>query len=119
MVLFTYSQSADEIKSVVKAESVEGTLDKYTLGKNLTLADTEYKYSKNIAFSFGSETSMTTKSDYVIYLDTNGMVIYVDEQEFDASQYAYVLYTPEQQQPLRQGSGSAGHVRRLREDGGY
>ena len=36
---------------------------------------------------------MTTKSDYVIYLDTNGMVIYVDEQEFDASQYAYVLYT--------------------------
>jgi len=77
----------------VKAESVEGTLDKYTLGKNLTLADTEYKYSKNIAFSFGSETSMTTKSDYVIYLDTNGMVIYVDEQEFDASQYAYVLYT--------------------------
>ena len=54
-------------------------LDKYTLGKNLTLADTEYKYSKNIAFSFGSETSMTTKSDYVIYLDTNGMVIYVDE----------------------------------------
>ena len=93
VVLFTYSQSADEIKSVVKAESVEGTLDKYTLGKNLTLADTEYKYSKNIAFSFGSETSMTTKSDYVIYLDTNGMVIYVDEQEFDASQYAYVLYT--------------------------
>ena len=77
----------------MKAESVEGTLDKYTLGKNLTLADTEYKYSKNIAFSFGSETSMTTKSDYVIYLDTNGMVIYVDEQEFDASQYAYVLYT--------------------------
>ena len=48
----------DEIKSVVKAESVEGTLDKYTLGKNLTLADTEYKYSKNIAFSFGSETSI-------------------------------------------------------------
>ena len=93
VVLFTYSQSADEIKSVVKAESVEGTLDKYTLGKNLTLADTEYKYSKNIAFSFGSETSMTTKSDYVIYLDANGMVIYVDEQEFDASQYAYVLYT--------------------------
>ena len=93
MVRFTYSQSADEIKCVVKAESVEGTLDKYTLGKNLTLADTEYKYSKNIAFSFGSETSMTTKGDYVIYLDTNGMVIYVDEQEFDASQYAYVLYT--------------------------
>ena len=93
VVLFTYSQSANEIKSVVKAESVEGTLDKYTLGKNLTLADTEYKYSKNIAFSFGSETSMTTKSDYVIYLDANGMVIYVDEQEFDASQYAYVLYT--------------------------
>ena len=69
----------------MKAESVEGTLDKYTLGKNLTLADTEYKYSKNIAFSFGSETSMTTKSDYVIYLDTNGMVIYALTRKSEGS----------------------------------
>ena len=94
VVLFTYSQSADEIKSVEVAESVEGTLDKYTLNKNLTLGDTEYKYSKNISFSaIGGQSSMTTKSDYIVYLDANGLVIYVDEQEFDPSQYAYVLYT--------------------------
>ena len=94
VVLFTYSQSADEIKSVEVAESVEGTLDKYTLNKTLTLGDTEYKYAKNISFSaIGYQTSMTTKSDYIVYLDANGLAIYVDEQEFDPSQYAYVLYT--------------------------
>ena len=94
VVLFTYSQSADEIKSVEVAESVEGTLDKYTLNKTLTLGDTEYKYAKNISFSaIGDQSSMTTKSDYIVYLDANGLAIYVDEQEFDPSQYAFVLYT--------------------------
>ena len=92
VVLFTYSQSADAIKSVVAAESVEGTLDKYTIGKKLTLGTTEYKYAKNIAFLFGNEDDMTTKNDYIAYLDANGLVIGVDEKEFDASKYAFVLY---------------------------
>ena len=39
VVLFTYSQKDNEIESVVKAESVTGTLTQYTLGKKLTLAD--------------------------------------------------------------------------------
>ena len=38
------------------------------------------------------ETSMSTKSDYIAYLDQNGLVIYVDEGKFDASKYAFVMY---------------------------
>ena len=92
VVLFTYSQKENEIESVVKAESVTGTLTQYTLGKKLTLADKEYKYNENsVAFEMG-ETSMSTKSDYIAYLDQNGLVIYVDEVKFDASKYAFVMY---------------------------
>ena len=92
VVLFTYSQKDNEIESVVKAESVTGTLTQYTVGKKLTLADKEYKYNENsVAFEMG-ETSMSTKSDYIAYLDQNGLVIYVDEVKFDASKYAFVMY---------------------------
>ena len=92
VVLFTYSQKENEIESVVKAESVTGTLTQYTLGKKLTLADKEYKYNENsVAFEMG-ETSMSTKSDYIAYLDQNGLIIYVDEVKFDASKYAFVMY---------------------------
>ena len=92
VVLFTYSQKENEIESVVKAESVTGTLTQYTLGKKLTLADKEYKYNENsVAFKMG-ETSMSTKSDYIAYLDQNGLVIFVDEVKFDASKYAFVMY---------------------------
>ena len=38
------------------------------------------------------ESSMSTKSDYIAYLDQNGLVIYVDEVKFDASKYAFVMY---------------------------
>ena len=92
VVLFTYSQKENEIESVVKAESVTGTLTQYTLGKKLTLADKEYKYNENsVAFKMG-EPSMSTKSDYIVYLDQNGLVIFVDEVKFDASKYAFVMY---------------------------
>ena len=87
VVLFTYSVKAGEIKSVKMAESVEGNLTKYTTGKSLTLGDTTYKYSKNIE----NTDVMSTKNDYVVYLDENGLVIFVDEKEFNASDYAYVM----------------------------
>ena len=92
IVLFTYSQKDDEIKSVVKAQSVTGTVNQFTLGKKLTLGETEYKYNENnVNFAMG-ETSMTTKNDYIVYLDQNGLVIFVDEVKFDASKYAFVMY---------------------------
>ena len=91
VVLFTYSQSANEIKSVVAAEYVEGTVAEYVSGDNLTVGETKYDYAKNIAFSFGAESDMQTKGDYVVYVDQNGYAIYVDEPEFNPTDYAYVL----------------------------
>ena len=91
IVLFTYSQSANEIKSVVPAEYVEGTVAEYVSGKNLTVGETKYSYAKNIAYAFVNESDMQTKGDYVVYLDANGLVVFVDEQEFNSSDYAFVL----------------------------
>ena len=92
IVLFTYSQSEHSIQTVVKAESTEGIVSAYTHGKNLTLADKEYKYAKNIAFEMGSESDMNTKGEYTIYTDANGLVIYVTQAEFKPTDYAFVLY---------------------------
>ena len=91
IVLFTYSQSAKSIQTVVKAESTEGIVSEYTLTKSLTLADKEYKYAKNIVFDFGAEDTMRTKGTYTIYTDANGLVIFVTEAEFKPTDYAFVL----------------------------
>ena len=84
-VLYTYA--AGEVQSVVVAEKVSGDLSTYTVGKNLTVAGTKYDYSKNKVVP----ASYSTKSDYDVYLDAYGYAIYVDEQEFISSDYAFVL----------------------------
>ena len=84
-VLYTYA--AGEVQSVVVAEKVSGELSTYTAGKNLTVAGTKYDYSKNKVVP----ASYNTKSDYDVYLDAYGYAIYVDEQEFISSDYAFVL----------------------------
>ena len=93
IVLFTYSekQGDEGIQTVTKAQSTEGVVTKYTLTKKLFLGETEYKYSKNIGFSFTNESEMRTKYDYTIYTDANGYVIYVSESEFKPTDYAFVL----------------------------
>ena len=91
VVLFTFSQKENSIQTVVKAESTEGVVSEYTLNKNLTLGDKQYKYAKNIVFDFGAETQMSTKNTYTIYTDANGLVIYVTESEFKPTDYAFVL----------------------------
>ena len=84
-VLYTYANN--EVQSVAVAESVSGEVTTYTTGKNITVGGTKYDYSKNIA----GETAPATKNDYVVYLDAYGYAIYVDEEEFVSSDYAYVI----------------------------
>lgn len=45
IVLFTYSNADEEIKSVVKAESVTGALSKLVLTKSVSLGEETYKFS--------------------------------------------------------------------------
>ena len=90
IVSFTYSESATEIKSMVKLSSVEGTLTERAIGTSLTLGGTTYKYAKTVAWDNVTEAGMNSKSDYKVYLDANGYVAYVTETEFVAGNYALV-----------------------------
>ena len=90
VVLFTYSETANAIKTVAKMESVEGTLSEREIGKSLTVGGTTYKHALNIGFDGFSETNMNNKSSYKVFLDANGYALYVRETEFVVGDYALV-----------------------------
>ena len=75
-VLFTYSEAAEEVKSVAAAEEVSGTVTKVVNkasddeNKGLTIADTEYKTSKMVSGELLGDVSV--KNDYTVYLDAYG-----------------------------------------------
>ena len=89
VVLYTFSETAKEIKSVKAAEKVTGEVTKIVAGKSYTLGGNVYKISKKIGYDAG--VTVSTKSDYNFYLDNEGNVIYVEEDEFVSSDYALVL----------------------------
>ena len=94
-VLYTYSQSAKEIKSVELAKKVEG---KVTVAENsdtnnndkkaLTIDGTRYKAAKMIGGENLADVSV--KQDYTIYVDSYGYMIYVEENE-EIGDYALIL----------------------------
>ncbi len=84
-VLYTYADG--KVQSVALAEKVSGTVTSYTANKSLNIGDTTYKYAQQIA---GTK-APSTKADYDVYLDQYGYAIYVDEQEFVSSDYAFVI----------------------------
>ncbi len=95
-VLYTYSQSAEEVMSLAVAEKVSGTVtrtenDKEDLDaqKSLVIDGETYKASKHVAGEAIGD--VTLKNDYVVYLDAYGYMIYVEEDEFLSSDYALVL----------------------------
>ena len=98
-VLFTYAEGdVDEVKSVVVADKVEGTVTKVVNNANdddnkkLTVAGTEYKMSSEYYVDGGSAlNNIAVKNDYVVYLDAYGYAIYVEETEALSSDYALLL----------------------------
>ncbi len=96
-VLYTYSFKADEVKSVVAAEKVEGYVSK-TINKaanddenkGMTIAGTDYKMSK--ANAGESLSNVSVKNDYTVYLDQYGYIIYVEEIK-EIGNYALLLAT--------------------------
>ena len=97
-VLYTYSQSTEEVMSVKVAESVEGTVTRAENSntndndrKALTIDDHRYTASANSA---GERTSdVTVKNDYVVYLDAYGYIIYIEESEVAINNYALLINT--------------------------
>ena len=94
-VLYTYSLSAKEIKSVELAKKVEG---KVTVAENsdtnnndkkaLTIDGTRYKAAAKIGGENLADVSV--KQDYTIYVDSYGYMIYVEENE-EIGDYALIL----------------------------
>ena len=101
VVAYTYSDKDHEIKTMYKMESVEGSLDKRTVTKNLTLNGTTYKYAKEYDFEGTlTENGLTNKSDYVVYLDNNGLALWIAEAQFSVDAYAMVLKIQGESNPL-------------------
>ena len=98
MVWFTFSESDNEIGEVHKMTSVEGKLDRRVHDSSLTLDGTKYDYGQEKGFDFEApagatatrDDAMTNNSSYVIYLDGAGYVLFVEEAEFAADQYALI-----------------------------
>ena len=87
VVVYTYAN--DEIQSVVKAESVEGTVTKVKDKDNFSLDGTSYSYSKNMDASDKLDTD-DVDAETVAYLDAYGYVIHLDADAV-AQDYAYVV----------------------------
>ena len=94
-VLYTYSQTADEVKSLAVAEKVEGYVsqtinktDDKDANNGLTLAGTSYKMSA--AYSGEELGEISVKGDHTAYLDQYGYAIYVEEVE-EIGNYALLV----------------------------
>lgn len=92
VVGFTYSDDTEEITDMFTLESVEGSLARKNKGSSLTLGDTSYGYSKEYTFEDGleSEENLLNSSEYVVYLDTDGHALWIEEAEFNATAYALI-----------------------------
>lgn len=91
VISYTFSNKSNSIQSMGKIESVEGSLARRTVGKNLTLGDTTYKYSKEYNFEYGlTEEGLTNKSNYRVYLDEKGNALWIEEAEFDINSYVLI-----------------------------
>ena len=90
VVAYTFSDSANEIKSMYLLSPETGTLQSKVSGKSMRLGDTTYKYGKEYTFDDFKESNLSTKSSYVVYLDENDFVLWVEEDEFAVDDYVLV-----------------------------
>ena len=74
------------IKSIAKAEQVTATVTEYVEDDSVTAGGTEYKYAYG---NDNTDGSYELKTDYDLYLDAYGYVIYADGVE-DETNYVYV-----------------------------
>ena len=91
VVAYYYSDSDNEIVEMSKIESVEGTLARKTWTKSMTLGETTYSFAKEYTFETGlKEGDLSNNSQYVVYLDSTGKALWVEEDEFSVKDYAVV-----------------------------
>ena len=90
IVAYTYSDSDQSIQDMYALTAESGTLQSKVSGKSLRLDDTTYKYGKEYTFDDITENDLHTKSSYIVYLDENDFVLWVEEDEFAVDDYALI-----------------------------
>ena len=92
IVLFTYSnKDTGSIESVKVLEGTSAVLNTIYKTSKLTLDGTTISYAQTIDFAQGkSEADLVTKGEYTYYLDDNGYIVYIVENDFLSGDYAFV-----------------------------
>ena len=92
VVAYTYSDSDQSIQSMYLMTAEGGTLQSRVQGKSLTLDGTKYSYGKEYTFDdiAGNENGLSNKSSYIVYLDDNDFVLWIEEDEFAVDQYVLI-----------------------------
>ena len=98
MVYYTYSESAEEIKSVAVCETASGTVTEAQNAKNakvdtanVTIGGTKYKAAAKFV---GEEVSdVMVKYDYKVYLDGNANMLKIEKVSKLSNEYALVRAT--------------------------
>ena len=98
MVYYTYSESAEEIKSVAVCETASGTVTEAQNARNakvdtanVTIGGTKYKAAAKFV---GEEVSdVMVKYDYKVYLDGNANMLKIEKVSKLSNEYALVRAT--------------------------
>ena len=90
IVAFTFSQKERAIQSVELAESVTGTMSRYTNTGSVTVGGTKYDANTESATAIGNYmTSVDRGTEVTAYLDQYGYLLYVDADT--TKEYAVVV----------------------------
>jgi len=89
IVWFTYSAKDHEIGEVHRMESVEGTLNRRVNEKSVTLSNVVYKFGEEYAMDI-AESSLDNSSNYIIYRDSQGYLLWLEEADFAVTRYAVI-----------------------------
>ena len=87
-VTYVYHNDDTNAVTICTVNTYVGSVSKIVDTKSYNLDDTTYKISKQIGYDGG--VTMNTKSTYNFYLDNDGHVIYVEEEEYVSDDYALV-----------------------------
>ncbi|MBQ9492442.1 MAG: S-layer homology domain-containing protein [Oscillibacter sp.] len=91
VVWYTYSEADREIKDMGLLERVEGSLTRRYADKSVVLGSDTYPYAKNVVFSLNNgQDSLANKSEYIVYLNDEGQVMWIEESDFSVDQYALI-----------------------------
>ena len=106
IVAFTYSYSANEIKSAELCDEISGTMNSFS-SKRISVDGTTYYYSALNTEDRPGDANLSAGDNATIYLDSYGFVLAVKTYDgtTNTASYAYVLAAGETGDELEGGSG--------------